>query len=257
MPRCLYDSVEEPVTSYTLHGFGDASERAYCAVVYLVLETSSGNYPVLLTSKTRVAPLTKQSIPRLELLSGVILARLVSSVMEALQSQVQISETYLWLDSKTAVCWIKGSREWKQFVQNRVDEIVSLTEASMWNHCPGIENPADLGSRGVFASKLRNSKLWWREPSWLSEPVSSWPKSEVCHQSLTEECITEQKKILAGKVVSETVLLVANQPDLDACIPISKFSCCDKLFRVTALVHRFVRNLKIMAKILKEGTVCH
>ena len=169
--------------------------------------------------------------------------------MEALQSQVQISETYLWLDSKTAVCWIKGSREWKQFVQNRVDEILSLTEASMWNHC--------LGSRGVFASKLRNSKLWWRGPSWLSEPVSSWPKSEVCQQSLTEECITEQKKSLAGKVVSETVLLVANQPDLDACIPISNFSCCDKLFRVTALVHRFVRNLKIKAKILKEGTVCH
>lgn len=171
--------------------------------------------------------------------------------MEALQSQVQISGTYLWLDSKTAVCWIKGSREWKQFVQNRVDEILSLTEASMWNHCPGIENPAG------FVSKLRNSKLWWRGPSWLSEPVSSWPKSEVCHQSLTEECITEQKKSLAGKVVSETVLLVANQPNLDACIPISIFICCDKLFRVSALVHRFVRNLKIKAKILKEGTVCH
>ena len=239
VPRCLYDGI-------------DASERAYCAVVYLVLETSSGNYRVLLTSKARVAPLTKQSIPRLELLSEVILARLVSSVMEALQSQVQISETYLWLDSKTALCWIKGSKEWKQFVQNRVHEILSLTEAAVWNHCPGIENPADIGSRGVFASKLRDSKLWWRGPSWLSQPVSSWPKSEVRHQSLTKECITEQKKSPA-----ETFLLVANQPDLDACIPISNFSCCDKQFRVTALVHHFVRNMKIKAKILKEGTVCH
>ena len=135
--------------------------------------------------------------------------------MEALQSQVQISETYLWLDNKTAVRSIKGSREWKQFVQNRVDEILSLTEASMWNHCPGIENPAGMGSQGVFASKLRNSKLWWRGPQSLSEPVSSWPKSEVCHQSLTEECITEQKKSLAGKVVSKTVLLVANQTGLN------------------------------------------
>ena len=109
--RCLYDGVEEVVSSYTLHGFGDASEKAYCAVVYLLLETSSGNYPVLLTSKTRVAPLAKQSIPRLELLSGVILARLVSSVKEALQLQVQIDKTYLWLDSKTAIYWIKGSKE--------------------------------------------------------------------------------------------------------------------------------------------------
>ena len=73
-----------------------------------MLKTSSGIHPVLLTSKTRVAPLTKQSIPRLELLSGVILARLASSVKNALQSQVQIDKTYLWLDSKTAICWIKG-----------------------------------------------------------------------------------------------------------------------------------------------------
>ena len=99
--RCLYDGVEELVTSYTLHGFGDASEKACCAVVYLVLETSSGNY--LLTSKNRVTPPAKQSIPRLELLSGVILARLVSSVKEALHSQVQNDKTYLRLDSKTGV----------------------------------------------------------------------------------------------------------------------------------------------------------
>ena len=145
IPRCLYDGVEGVATSYTLHGFGDASEKAYCAVVYVVLETSSGNYPVLLTSKTRVAPLTKQYIPRLELLSGVILARLASSVKEALQSQIQIDKTYLWLDSKTAIYWIKGSKEWKQFVQNRVTEILTLTEESMWNHCPGTENPVDIG----------------------------------------------------------------------------------------------------------------
>ena len=78
VPRCSHDGVAEVVISHTLHGFGDASAKAYCAVVYLVLETSSGIHPVLLTSKTRVAPLTKQSIPRLELLSGVILARLAS-----------------------------------------------------------------------------------------------------------------------------------------------------------------------------------
>ena len=165
IPRCLYDGVEEVVTSYTLHGFGDASEKAYCAVVYLVLETNSGNYPVLLTSKTRVAPLAKQSIPRLDLLSGVILARLASSLKEALQSQVQIGKTYLWLDSKTAIYWIKGSKEWKQFVQNRVNEILSLTEELMWNHCPGIDNPADIGSQGESAFKLKSSQLWWKGPS--------------------------------------------------------------------------------------------
>ena len=67
-----------------INAFGDASAKAYCAVVYLVLEKSSGIHPVLLTLKTRVEPLTKQSILRFEMLSGVILARLASSMKEAL-----------------------------------------------------------------------------------------------------------------------------------------------------------------------------
>ena len=29
IPRCLYDGVEEVVTSYTLHKFGDNSEKAF------------------------------------------------------------------------------------------------------------------------------------------------------------------------------------------------------------------------------------
>ena len=151
-----------------------------------MLETSSGNYPVLLTSKTGVAPLTKQSIPRLELLSGVILARLASSVKKALQVQVQIDKTYLWLHSRTTIYWIKEAKEWKQFVQNLVTEILTLTEESMWNHCPGTENPADIGSRGESAFKLKGSQLWWKGPAWLSEPVSSWPKSKDCHQPPTK-----------------------------------------------------------------------
>ena len=69
VPRCVYAGLEEEIVSCTIHGFGDASEKAYCAAVYLVLEASSGYHPVSLSSKTRVAPLSRQSIPRLELLS--------------------------------------------------------------------------------------------------------------------------------------------------------------------------------------------
>ena len=36
MPRCIYSGINEKVVSYELHGFGDASDRAYCAIVYLV-----------------------------------------------------------------------------------------------------------------------------------------------------------------------------------------------------------------------------
>ena len=66
VPRSVYAGLEEGVRSYVIRGFGDASEKAYCAVVCLVLEVSGDLFPVLLSSKTRMAPLIRQSIPRLE-----------------------------------------------------------------------------------------------------------------------------------------------------------------------------------------------
>lgn len=42
------------------------------------------------------------SIPRLELLAALIVARLFSSVQEALEKVLSIKETFCWTDSTTA-----------------------------------------------------------------------------------------------------------------------------------------------------------
>ena len=65
--RSLLQTIEEPVERRWLHGFGDASKQAYCAVIYLVQQQFSGTYARLTTSKTRLAPIKPKSIPRLEL----------------------------------------------------------------------------------------------------------------------------------------------------------------------------------------------
>ena len=60
VPRCYYpkDSV---VTSIQLHGFSDASEKAYSGVVNLRIEDPNGNiHTSLVMSKTRVAPIKRQ-----------------------------------------------------------------------------------------------------------------------------------------------------------------------------------------------------
>ncbi|KMQ88981.1 hypothetical protein RF55_11450 [Lasius niger] len=44
-----------------------------------------------------------------------------------------------------------------------------------WRFVPGKENPADCASRGLTPDNLAQHELWWRGPSWLSEPQSSWP----------------------------------------------------------------------------------
>ena len=84
IPRCYQAGIEEKVLSYSLQGFCDASLKAYGAVVYLKMTTSLGTFIRFVIAKTRVSPINKQSIPRLELLLAVILARLISTVTRAL-----------------------------------------------------------------------------------------------------------------------------------------------------------------------------
>ena len=125
LSRCVYSNVSGDVQSYELHGFGDASEKAYCAVVYFVCRTSTAVHVQLLAAKTRVTPLKALTIPRLELMSALMLAKLVDSVKKALAVQVTNLETRYWLDSISALYWIQNHGEWKQFVHHRVNQILT------------------------------------------------------------------------------------------------------------------------------------
>ena len=64
---------------------------------------------------------------------------------------------------------------YKQFVCNSVNEILDLTTREMWRYCPSPCNPADIGSKGLPASKLKNNSLWLHGPPWLVLPEESWP----------------------------------------------------------------------------------
>ena len=88
-PRCYLDGTTDgKVISYQLCGFCDASCKAYAAVVYL--QMSAGCKVQFVASKTRVAPLKSQTIPRLELLSAVLLARLMSSITQAIEREITV-----------------------------------------------------------------------------------------------------------------------------------------------------------------------
>jgi len=78
-----FDSSKQEVLDYYLHGFGDARNKSYCAVVYFLYSTQVRVYARLLTSRSRVAPLKTLTIPRLELMSARILAQLMDTVKKA------------------------------------------------------------------------------------------------------------------------------------------------------------------------------
>ncbi|XP_057333711.1 uncharacterized protein LOC130672924 [Microplitis mediator] len=130
-PRCLI--IPEPI-DIQLHGFCDASEKAYGACIYVRSTDRQGMVHVrLICSKSRVAPVSTVSLPRLELCGALLLSRLCATVRESLL--LKINDIHLWSDSTITLHWINTSPHLlKTFVANRVAEIQRLTGACHWRH---------------------------------------------------------------------------------------------------------------------------
>ena len=84
VPRCYFKGSLRPIL-IELHGFSDVSAQAYRAVVYLRAVYDDGSISsTIIASKTRVAPVKVQTIPRLQLLAALILTQLVNMLTNPL-----------------------------------------------------------------------------------------------------------------------------------------------------------------------------
>ena len=93
--------------------------------------------------------------------------------MTSLDTRLSLEDPRCFTDAQVALFWIKGvEKEWKPFVQHRVNEIRRLVPTECWGHCAGKNNPADIPSRGLTALELSVNKLLSEGPEWLQTPVS-------------------------------------------------------------------------------------
>ena len=90
VPRYYHGQLHEKSDKIELFGFCDSSEEAYAASVYAWVTQNSDSHVSLVTSKSGVAPLDKQRVPRLELLSCLILLHLMNSVVDTLSFLVEL-----------------------------------------------------------------------------------------------------------------------------------------------------------------------
>ena len=252
IPRCYFSDIPDCSKSVRLIGFCDASTKSYAAVVYLRIEGEAQVCVRFIAAKTRVAPLGGMTIPRLELLSALLLSKLIVGVRAALQTEMTLGDPVCYTDSRVALYWIRGcNQEWKQFVENRVSNIRASVPLRCWGHCPGKENPADIPSRGMTASDLSRNCLWLDGPDWLHTSEDLPNKDVDTDAKVPEECHEEMK---SRKSAHSLIVAQGQDPHIGQLIPCGNFSSLHRLLRVTALVLKFVCLLCLKVRKLSEST---
>lgn len=229
LPRRFLPSGEYQAS---LHGFCDASERGYAAVVYLRSVDVAGNVfvsPVL--AKSKVAPIrSRMTIPKLELSGATLLARLLNHVVATLGRSLELTDVFAWTDSQIVLCWLRASvHTLEVFVANRVSQIQASLAKLIWRHVPGELNPADCASRGCLAPEIIEHPLWWG-PNWLDGRACTWPGSPIS---------SDQPVI--GFI---SLPVVESESQFDPNVLLNRYSSLDKLLNVTAWIKRWRHNVK-------------
>ena len=231
---------DEQIQHSELHGFSDAWENAYAAVVYLLNSLHQGSSQHV--AKTKVAPLKRQSIPRLELRGEHLLTKLITQIRNSFH--IDLDYTFAWSDSTIVLHWLDGSpKRFKTFVGNRVSSILDLLPARTWQHVPTATNPADCASHGLLLQELILHNLWWKELNlhnlWWKGPP--WLQTEL-PQSLLQPLSSPN----IGKSELKTVCnaITTTSPEWIE----DRFSSFTTLCRVTAWMFTFINNIRARKK---------
>ena len=128
---------------------------------------------------------------------------------------------------------------------------------------PGLENLADILTRGLSAEAFLRSSLWWNGPAWLQQSKENWPIFEVSRSEPPEEYLAEvrtssRKKDRHENTSVPAVLLAESGKSLlslSMIVDVESYSDFARLIRVTALVLRFVNNLQTKKRMRLCGSL--
>lgn len=226
-----------------IHCFSDASTKAYGGCVYVRSQDGQGGLKVrLLSSKSKIAPLKTQTIPRLELCGALLTAQLYEKIRDSIRTDAQ---AFFWVDSTCVLRWIQASPNvWNTFVANRVAKIQAITEPSQWFHVSGKENPADLISRGIAPGDIVKNTFWWEGPEWLKSTREYWPLSPL--ESFPDEESQERPRTM----VSCAITLDAEFNEWY----LGRFSSYSDLIRKTAY---WLRLMRLLRKDMRDRVVAN
>ena len=128
--------------------------------------------------KTRVAPRSRYTIPRLEQQSAIEGLELAILIVRELQWNLK--DVTFHVDSQTTLRWIHSKKcKFEVFVANRIGKILRNTDRRQWRHVPGKCNPADFCSRGIEPKNVQELEEFHLGPAFLRQDPSCWPSWEA------------------------------------------------------------------------------
>lgn len=123
-----------------LHGFCDASLTGFGCCIYVRFLDQNGDVKVsLVTSQSRISPISKPTIPKLELQAAVLLSKCMRNVFEVLSSSFFIHSVHLYSDSTITLSWIHNHKSSVLYVKRRVDTIKCFSQSFQWHHISGVK----------------------------------------------------------------------------------------------------------------------
>lgn len=117
-----------------LHGFADASTKAYGCAIYAKVTARDGTITTnLILAKSRVAPKCLMTIPRLELCGAHLALKLIIDAIEIFG--IDRSSCRLYTDSMIVLHWLANiPTRAKTHVANRVADTIENSSGIQWSH---------------------------------------------------------------------------------------------------------------------------
>ena len=165
----------------------DASKSIACIAIYARFPTHSGKYSCqLIFGRSKLVP-EGMTVPRAELFAANINAHTGEVVKRSLKSLHKGSLKIT--DSQVTLHWLNNEElPLKQWVRNRVVEILRFTEPSAWRYVKSADMPADIGTRrGATLADVSSDSAWQKGYDWMTKDVSEFPAQT--YDDIKQTCI--------------------------------------------------------------------